>query len=86
MGKESGLVSPIPARVDLQEEAELVVGKELVLCDLERSGRVFVGQSINQALFTGLPNIMFSLLGWVKPVPVDCGFSLVLSKYILESN
>ena len=68
------------ARVDLQEEAELVVGKELVLCDLERSGRVFVGQSINQALLTGLPNITFCLPGWVKPVPVDCGFSLVVSK------
>lgn len=75
-----------PARVDLQEEAELVVGKELVLCDLERSGRVFVGQSVNQALLTGLANITFSLPSWVKPVPVNCGFSLVGSKYILEIN
>ena len=56
-----------PARIDLQEEAELVLGKELVLCDLERSGRVFVGQSVNQALLTGLANTTFSLPSWEKP-------------------
>lgn len=75
-----------PARIDLQEEAELVLGKELVLCDLERSGRVFVGQSVNQALLTGLANTTFSSPSWIKPVPVNCGFSLVVSKYILETN
>ena len=64
MGKESGLVWQ--ARVVWQEGAGLVVGKELVLWDLERSGRVFFGQSVNHTLLTGLQNIRLSFQGWVK--------------------
>ena len=64
MGKESGLVWQ--ARVVWQEGAGLVVGKELVLWDLERSGRVFFGQSVNHTLLTGLQNIRLSFQGCVK--------------------